>query len=117
MRRENAVKLPRRKFLHLAAGAAALCILPVSMFGHGAWSQAARTIRIIVPFPPGGPTDLLARLMAEHIGRAQGLTVVVENRTGAGSVVGTDAASRAAPDGNTLLLYSKNPSSIPMCAR
>jgi tripartite-type tricarboxylate transporter receptor subunit TctC len=107
MRRENAVKLPRRKFLHLAAGAAALCILPVSMFGHGAWSQAARTIRIIVPFPPGGPTDLLARLMAEHIGRAQGLTVVVENRTGAGSVVGTDAASRAAPDGNTLLLYSK----------
>jgi tripartite-type tricarboxylate transporter receptor subunit TctC len=101
------LKFPRRQFLHLAAGAAALCILTVSMFGHGAWSQATRTIKIIVPFPPGGPTDFLARLMAEQIGRAQGPTVVVENRPGAGSVVGTDAASRAEPDGNTLLLYSK----------
>jgi tripartite-type tricarboxylate transporter receptor subunit TctC len=100
------MKLPRRKFLHLAAGAAALSAL-LALTGHSAWSQATRTIRIIVPYPPGGPTDFLARLLGEQIGRSQRLTVVVENRPGAGSVVGTDAASRAAPDGNTLLLYSK----------
>jgi len=96
----------RRKFLHSAAGAAALCIV-LGASGQDAWPQAARTIRIIVPFPPGGPTDFLARLLAEQIGRTQGATIVVENRPGAGSTVGTDAASRAAPDGNTLLVYSK----------
>jgi tripartite-type tricarboxylate transporter receptor subunit TctC len=100
------MKLPRRQFLHLAAGAA-LSILSVGLFDHGAWSQATRTIRIIVPFPPGGPTDFLARLLAEQIGQTQGPTIVVENRAGAGSAVGTDAASRAAPDGNTVLVYSK----------
>src|SRR5256885_4448484 len=66
-----------------------------------------RTIRIIVQVPPGGATDFLARLLAEQVGRARGPTIVVENRPGAGSVVGTDAASRAAPDGTTTLLYSK----------
>jgi len=102
------MKLPRRKFLHLAVGAAALgSILSMGMFSHTAWSQTGRSIRIIVPFPPGGATDLLARVLADQVGRAQGLTVVVENRSGAGSVVGTDAAARAAPDGNTILLYSK----------
>jgi tripartite-type tricarboxylate transporter receptor subunit TctC len=64
-------------------------------------------LRIIVPYPPGGPTDYLARLLGEQIGRGQRLAVLVENRPGAGSVVGTEAASRSAPDGNTLLLYSK----------
>src|SRR5215813_1453719 len=97
--------LPRRTFLHLAAGAAAL--ICVGGFGDKAWSQTPRTIRIIVPFPPGGATDFLARLLAEQVSRAHGPTVVIENRPGAGSVVGTDAASRAAPDGNTILIYSK----------
>src|SRR5262245_32347547 len=97
----------RRGFLHLAAGAAAPSILSMGLFDHSARSHASRTIRIIVPFPPGGPTDFLARLLAEQVGRSQRLTVVVENRPGAGSTVGTDAASRAAPDGNTLLIYSK----------
>jgi tripartite-type tricarboxylate transporter receptor subunit TctC len=100
-------RLPYRQVLSLAALTVALNIVVSAWFGHGAWSQAARTIKIIVPFPPGGPTDFLARLLAEQVGRAERQTIVIENRPGAGSVVGTDAASRATPDGNTLLLYSK----------
>jgi tripartite-type tricarboxylate transporter receptor subunit TctC len=76
---------------------AALGILFVGAFVHPAWPQAAKSIRIIVPFPPGGPADFVARVLAEQMGRPQGLNVVVENRPGAGSVVGTDAASRAPP--------------------
>ena len=54
--------------------------------------------------PPGASTDAVARLMAEQIGRAQGVTIVVENRPGASGMIGTEAVSRAAPDGNTLLM-------------
>jgi tripartite-type tricarboxylate transporter receptor subunit TctC len=68
-----------------------------------AWSQAPRTIKIIVPYAAGGAPDILSRLLGEQISRTHGLAVVVENRPGAGSVVGTEAVSRAAPDGNTLL--------------
>jgi len=100
------MKCPGRRFLHLAVAVVAPFIVFFSVFGHEARSQT-RTIRIIVPFPPGGPTDFLARVLAEQIGRAQGPTIIVENRPGAGSVVGTDAASRAAPDGNTILMFSK----------
>jgi tripartite-type tricarboxylate transporter receptor subunit TctC len=98
------MKLHRRTFLHLAAGAAALGILSVSMFSNGAWSQMTRTIRIIVPYAPGGGVDILSRLLAEQIGRSQGVTMIVENRPGAGTVIGTEAVSRAAADGNTLLM-------------
>ncbi len=77
------MKLPRRQFLHLAAGAAALTVL-VALANHGAWSQASRTIKIVVPFPPGGTTDILARVLGEQIGRTQRVTVLIENRPGAG---------------------------------
>jgi tripartite-type tricarboxylate transporter receptor subunit TctC len=97
-----------RRWMVLAAAAAAAVLdgaglLPQS--DHAA-AQATRTIRIIVPFPPGGPTDTLARLLADQIGRTQRVAIAVENRPGASSVVGTEAASRAAPDGNTLLINS-----------
>jgi len=94
----------RRQFLHLTAGAAALCILSVGLIGHAAWSQPARTIKIVVATTPGGVIDFLARLLAEQIGRVQGPTVVVENRPGASEVIGIEAVARAAPDGNTLLI-------------
>src|SRR5262245_55900181 len=97
------MKLPRRNFLHLAAGAAALTLV-MSPANHGAWSQATRPIRIVVPFPPGGGSDILARLLADQIGCTQGQTLLVENRAGAGSAVGTEAVSRATPDGSTLLI-------------
>ena len=67
-----------------------------------AWSQSARTIKIIVPFPPGGTATILARLLAEQIGRVQGPTILIENRPGAGASIGYEAIARAVPDGNTL---------------
>jgi tripartite-type tricarboxylate transporter receptor subunit TctC len=94
----------KRHFCHLATGAFA--IIFATLFGHTAWSQTARTIKIIVPFPAGGVGDTLARMLADQIGRGQGALMVVENRAGAGSVIGTEAAARAAPDGNTVLLTS-----------
>jgi tripartite-type tricarboxylate transporter receptor subunit TctC len=57
---------------------------------------------------PGGGSDVLARLMAEHIGRAQGVTVMVENRPGASTAIGTEAVARAAPDGSTLLILLRH---------
>ena len=94
---------PRRQFLHLGAGVAALSILSVTLGNHEAWSQTTRTIKIVVPSPPGGTTDLLARLLGEQIARTQAATVVIENRSGAGDIIGTESAARAAPDANTLL--------------
>jgi tripartite-type tricarboxylate transporter receptor subunit TctC len=67
-------------------------------------SQIAKTIKIIVPLPPGGAGDIVARLLAGQVGSAEGVTVVTENRPGAGSVIGTEAVARATPDGNTLLI-------------
>jgi tripartite-type tricarboxylate transporter receptor subunit TctC len=93
------MKLPRRQFLHLAASAAAI---PVS---HNAWAQTypTRPVRLIVSAPPGGATDILARLMGQWLAERFGQPFVVENRQGAGSNLGTEAAVRAAADGYTLL--------------
>jgi tripartite-type tricarboxylate transporter receptor subunit TctC len=101
------LKFPRRNFLHLAAGAATLTVL-VALANHGAWSQASRTIKIVVPFSPGGTTDILARILGEQIGRTQRVTVLIENRPGAGAVIGTEAVSRATPDGNTILMTANS---------
>lgn len=78
----------------------------VTLSAASVWAQSARTIRIVVPFPPGGAADFLARVLAEEAGRT-GPLIIVENHPGAGSAVGADAVARAAPDGNTLLLDSK----------
>jgi tripartite-type tricarboxylate transporter receptor subunit TctC len=75
---------------------------------HGESSHATRTIKIVVPYPPGGGADILARLLAEQIGRAQGRTMVIENRAGAAGVIGTEAASRAVPDGSTVLIAASD---------
>ena len=67
------------------------------------WSQA-RVVKIVVPFPPGGGVDILARLLADQVGRTSHTAFIVENRPGAGSQIGTEAAARALPDGNTILV-------------
>ena len=78
---------------------------PVVLAATGARAQAwpARSVRVIVPFAPGGSADLAARFVAERLGQSLGQPFVVENRPGAGSVVGTEAAARAPADGYTIL--------------
>jgi tripartite-type tricarboxylate transporter receptor subunit TctC len=95
------MKLPRRQFLHLAAGAAALPAL--SRF---AWAQAypARPVRIVVPFAAGGSTDITARLIGQWLSERLGQQFVIENRPGAGSNIGTELVVNASPDGYTLLM-------------
>ena len=66
-----------------------------------AHSQTSPPLKIVVPLAAGGGADILARILAEEIGRAQHASVVVENRPGAGTVIGTEAVARAAPDGET----------------
>ena len=98
---------PRRTFLRLATAVAALTTVGVILpapFRQEARSETARTIKIVVPFPAGGTADILARLLGEQISRDRGVTIVVENRPGAGAVIGTEAVARATPDGNTLLV-------------
>ena len=94
------MKLPRRTFLHLAAGAAALPA--VSRF---AWAQAYPTqpVRVIVGYPPGGGTDLLARLICQWLSQRLDQPFIVENRPGATSNIATGAVVNARPDGYTLL--------------
>ncbi len=91
----------------LAAASAAL-ILVAAACGSGAWSQTSRTIRMILPFPPGGPADAMARLMAEQVGAAGGPTMVIESHPGAGTEIGTEYVSRAVPDGDTLAIISNS---------
>jgi tripartite-type tricarboxylate transporter receptor subunit TctC len=79
-------------------------VLCIAFLGSEAWAQTARSIRIVVPTPPAGVNDIMARLLAEQIGRTQGATLVVENRPGAGEAIGTEAVARAAPDGGTFLV-------------
>lgn len=90
----------RRKFLHLAAGAAALPVMPRLA---SALDYPARPVRIIVGFPAGGTPDLFARLIAEWLSRRLGQSFVVENRPGAATNIATELVVRAPPDGYTLL--------------
>jgi len=96
------MRFSRHQSVPLAAAVIALILLSLS--DPVAWSQTTRTIKIVVPYQPGGANDVLARLLGEQIGRAQGRTVLIENRPGAGTVIATEAVSRAAPDGRTLLI-------------
>ena len=93
------MKLPRRRFLHLAAGVAAL---PAVSRIATAQSYPSRPITLIVPFPPGGLTDVVGRLMAEGMRTLLGQTIVIENVGGATGSIGTGRVARATPDGYTL---------------
>jgi tripartite-type tricarboxylate transporter receptor subunit TctC len=97
------MKLPRRKFLHLVAGAAAL---PSLSRMARAQAYPTRPVRIISGFPPGGPSDLLARLLGQWLSERLGQPFIIENRPGAGGNIATEAAIRALADGYTLLLVS-----------
>lgn len=85
----------------LAAGAAALAA-PAFAQSTGTWPS--RPIRLVVPFAPGGSTDVIARLLSEHMAQRLGQPLVIDNRPGAGSTLGTGMVAEAAPDGHTILL-------------
>jgi tripartite-type tricarboxylate transporter receptor subunit TctC len=94
------VKLPhRRQFLHLAAGAAAL---PAVSRIARAQAYPSRPVTMIVPFPAGGGTDVIARIVSEHMSRTLGQPIIIENIAGAGGTTGSTRAMRANPDGYTI---------------
>jgi tripartite-type tricarboxylate transporter receptor subunit TctC len=96
---EPATKIERRQFLHLAAGAIALPAV-----SRSAWAQTypTRSVTLIVPFAPGGTTDVVARIIGEHLSRRLGQQFVIENVAGAGGTTGTIRTMRASPDGYTI---------------
>lgn len=95
------MKFLRRRFLQLAAGTVAL---PALSGLAGAQSYPARTVRVIVPYSPGGPTDVCARLIAQKLSERLGKQFYVEDIVGAGGNIGTGQAARSAPDGYTILI-------------
>ena len=102
----------RRYCLALAVA----CLAPAT-FGAHAQTYPSRPIRLVVPFPPGGPTDVLARIVAPRLAERLGQPVVIDNKPGASGMVGADAVAKAAPDGHTLLVNASihviNPSLYP----
>ena len=96
----------RRSFPLLLAA----CCLAAPLLAQA--QTAAKPLRLVVPFPAGGATDLLARSLAQRLGQGLGTTVVVENRAGAGGTLGSAEVAKAAPDGNTLLLSTSSTHAI-----
>lgn len=98
-----------RLCLFAAMAAASLC-------AH-ADTYPTKPVRLVVPFPPGGPTDVLARIVAPKLGERLGQTIVIDNKPGASGMVGADVVAKAAPDGHTLLVNASihiiNPSLYP----
>jgi tripartite-type tricarboxylate transporter receptor subunit TctC len=89
------------------AGSVGLMLALTAFAGFAAADDyPTRTIRLIIPFPPGGSNDVVGRIVANQLGQKLGQQVFVDNRAGAGGVVGTDIAAKSAPDGYTLLVIS-----------
>ncbi len=98
--------MPTRPLGALTAALAVACALGPSESIAQTWPN--RPVRMIVPLAPGGGTDILARLMAQRMGDTLGQTFVVENKPGAGTVIGAEMAAKSAPDGYTLYVSSPN---------
>src|SRR5690349_6536082 len=96
------MKLPRRRFLYLAAGAVTL---PAMSRTAGAQAYPTRPMHLIVPYAPGGTTDITARLVGPWLSEHLGQTFVIESRPGAATNVGTESVAHSSPDGYTLLLF------------
>lgn len=106
--------MKRRDVLKAAAGAAALTAFCAPTLGQPAWPAKDKTVRVIVPWPPGAANDALGRLVAERIRAKFGCTTVVENRVGGAGLLGTRAVIQAEPDGYTLLASAFNTAVMPM---
>src|SRR5262245_17742564 len=97
------MNIRRRKFLQLAASAAALPTIPRAACAE---IYPARPVRVVVPYAPAGPNDIIARVVAQWLSERLGEPFVVENRPGGGTNIGTEAVVNAAPDGYTVLMVS-----------
>ena len=93
-----------RKVAAFAIGIVALLSVALAPPDPVAWSQAARTIRVIISVPPGGSIDLLVRILADYISSTKGQSIIVESRPGAGGIIAAESVARAPPDGTTLLV-------------
>jgi len=102
----------RRRFLATTLGGAAALYLPAGAHAEGAWPE--RPVRLVVPFPPGSGPDLTSRLLAPRLSEVWKQPVIVDNKPGASSIIGTSEVVRAKPDGHTVLvalsLLVQNPS-------
>ena len=80
--------------------------LAATMLSSNALAQVfpSKPARIVVPFPPSGPVDIAGRLIAQKLADSSGQTVIVDNRAGAGTIIGTEIVAKSAPDGHTLLI-------------
>ena len=94
----------RRTCLRVAASAAALC----GLAAVHAQTYPTKPIKLVVPFPAGGATDVLARVIGEKMAASMGQPVIVDNKPGAAGIIGTDAVAKAAPDGYTIVLSLSN---------
>ncbi len=107
--------MDRRSLLRTAAGAAAFGVMQApAVHAQGAWPVPGRTVKVIVPWPPGAANDALGRLLAQRLQEKFGASTVVENRTGGAGLVGTNAVIQAEPDGYTLLASAFNTAVMPM---
>src|ERR1051325_6775296 len=106
---------PHRRLRGLAAGFALVGAITLmgGLLSEFAWSQSARTIKLIVPFPPVGGSGALRRILAEETSRTQKTSMVVENRPGAGTLIATEFVLRAPPDGMTVLLNNNSSIVVP----
>jgi tripartite-type tricarboxylate transporter receptor subunit TctC len=105
------MKLARRQFLYLATGASALSA--VSRIARAQATYPTRPVRIIVPYAPGGGTDFAARVIGEYLSRGIGQQVIIENKSGGSSMIGTETAAKAPPDGYTVLVTTDSIASVP----
>ena len=101
-RQNRKCQLPAFRAVILVAALLAL----IGPSGQDAFAQTNRTLKIVVPYPPGGGVDTTARRLADQISRNQGIAAVIDNRPGGGTIIGTEAVARAAPDGNTVLILT-----------
>ncbi len=107
--------LNRRKAVAMAA--LALTAMAIPLIGQAQLSYPEKFIRLVVPYPPGGGTDMIARILQGRLQAALGQPLVIENRGSAGGSVGTDIVAKAAPDGYTVLFtlssHTINPAIFP----
>src|SRR5437660_6006472 len=111
--------MKRRDLLKLAGGAAAYATLGAPAIAQGAgpqkdWPQKDKTVKVIVPWPPGAANDALGRLLAERLQQKFGVTAIVENRIGGAGLVGTKAVVQSEADGYTFLASAFNTAVMPL---